>query len=87
MLAWPDQSELAPGEILDRGWIASEALGFLAQQRVLRACALDGLLQRLELLTLFHRLEKPLLSNQRIDEDDAANQQQTIFDRSSTTTA
>ena len=87
MLARSDQSKLAPGEVLDRGRIALEALGFLAQQGVLRACALNGLLERLELLTLLHRLEKPLLSNQRIDEHDAANQQQAVFDCSSATTA
>ena len=87
MLALPDQPELTAGEILDRHGIASKPRGFLAELRVFLASALDGLLERLELLTLFHRFEEPLLTDQRIDEHDAADQQQPIFDRTSTPTA
>ena len=86
MLARLDEPELAPGEILDRRRIAPQPLGFIAQQRVLRARAPDRLLECLELLTLLHRLEQPLFPHERIDEDDAPDEQQRVLERTSSTT-
>ena len=87
MLAPPDETELASREIFDGGGVASQTSGFLAQQRVLAAGTLDGLLERPELLTLLDRFEEPLLADQRIDEDNTADQQQPVLDRPSATAA
>ena len=87
MLALPDEPELTTGEIFDSGRVVSQPSGFLAQQGILCAGTLDGLLERPELLTLLDGFEKSLLAHERIDEHDAANQQQPVLDRTSATTA
>src|SRR5688572_29958801 len=86
MLTWPDEPEFPTSEIFNGRRIAAQAFGFLAQLLVLGARALNRLLQHLELLALFHRLEQSLFPHERIHEDDAADEQQRILDRPSSAT-
>lgn len=87
MLAGPDETELASRKIFDGGGVAAQPSGFLAQQRILCAGTLDGVLERPELLMLLDCLEEPLLADQRIDEHDAADQQQPVLNRPSAAAA
>src|SRR5688572_828339 len=87
MLARLDESQLATGQVFDRRGVAAEPPGFLAQLFVLAPGAADRLLESLELLALLDRFEQPLLPDERIDEHDAADQHQRVFDRSSSAAA
>src|SRR5215207_9393866 len=81
LLARADQAELAAGDLLDRRGFLAEAAGFLAEARVIGAGVIERSLERVILLARLHHCQQPLLADQRVDDQHAADEHEQVLHR------
>jgi hypothetical protein len=80
LFAGLDETQVAAGQVFNRGRILTQPTRFVPKAGVLGADARQRLLERPVLLTLLQHLDQALLANQAVEHQHAADEQDQILD-------